>query len=226
MAGMARRDQPRWPGGTPIRPDGGGPGGGRFREVGAGGSGGMLSRWAQRISDAIGHRRGEAPATGPAQSHGPDPAAVRRRYGLPPEASNEELGQAIRRASTGSYVLDQHGVYQPPGYRLDQELADLTRHQQAAEMNAAKKEIITTYVDDLFELAEEIQNGVFQHDFEVDPDMESLINEMADVVMDRPDNWSALRHASENLRDYITQNRYVPADRLPRRPPETTWTRG
>lgn len=42
-------DQPRWPAGTPVRPDGGGPGGGRFRPVGRRGVGG----WAEIVSGRL-----------------------------------------------------------------------------------------------------------------------------------------------------------------------------
>ena len=206
---------------------------GRFRE--AGGAGGMISRWAQRISDAIGRRRGEPAA--PAYE-GPDLAEARRRYGLPADASNEDLGEAIRRAATGHYERDREGVYRPPGHNADQELQDMVRRQQAEEMNASKRQVITTYVDDLFELAEDVQNGLFQHQGEIadltqareailedDPELETLINRLSDVVLDRPDNWTALRNASEALRRYIVRNGYANLGRLPQRPPEATWTR-
>lgn len=223
MVSMARRwhesDHPRWDDG-------------RFRD--ASGAGGMLSRWAQRISDAIGRRRDEpAPAY-----QGPDLAEARRRYGLAPDASNEDLGEAIRRAATGHYERDREGVYRPPGHNADQELEDMVRRQQAEEMNAAKKNVITTYVDDLFVLAEDVQNGLFQHQGEIadltgarepiiedDPQLEDLINRLSDVVLDRPDNWTALRHASDELRRYIVRNGLANLGRMPQRPPEATWTR-
>lgn len=194
----------------------------------------MVSRWAQRISDAIGLRREPAPQTHP----GPDLAEARRRYGLPDNATNEQLGEAIRQAATGRYERDREGVYRPPGHNADQELEDLVRHQQAEAMNASKKKVIDTYVDDLFVLSEDVQNGVFQHQgeiadmtgarepiIEVDPQLENLTNRLADVVMDRPDNWTALRHASEELRRYIVRNGLANLGRLPQRPPEATWTR-
>lgn len=196
--------------------------------------GGALSRWAARISDAIGRRRNEPAPT----YQGPDLAEARRRYGLPADASNEDLGEAIRRAATGHYERDREGVYRPPGYNLDQELADEVRRQDAEAANASKKKIIDTYVDDLFELAEDVQNGIFQHQgeiadltgarepiLEVDQKLEDLTNLLADVVMDRPDNWTALRHASENLRRYLVRGGLTNIGRLPQRPPESTWTR-
>src|SRR6185369_1532761 len=169
---------------------------------------------------------------------GPDLAEARRRYGLPADASNEDLGQAIRRAATEHYERDREGVYRPPGDRLDEELADLTRRQESEQRNASKRQIITTYVDDLFELAEDVQNGVFVHHSEiadmtgareaiVEPDakLEDLINRMADVVMDRPENWTALQHASENLRRHLVRSGLPNLGRLPQRPPESTWRR-
>jgi len=223
MVSMVRRwhesDHPRWDDG-------------RFRE--ASGAGGMLSRWAQKISEAIGRRRGE-----PAQADpGPDLVEARRPYGLPADASNEDLGEAIRRAATERYERDREGVYRPPGYNADQELEDMVRRQQAEEMNASKRQVITTYVDDLFVLAEDVQNGLFQHQGEIaemtgarepiledDQGLEDLINRLADVVMDRPDNWTALRHASEDLRRYIVQHGLANLGQMPQRPPESTWTR-
>lgn len=47
-------DQPRWPGGTPVRPDGHGPGGGRFRDGGA--------AWAERLAAAAAARAASGPA--------------------------------------------------------------------------------------------------------------------------------------------------------------------
>ena len=202
---------------------------GRFRDK-VGGVG-----WARRISDAIGRRRrGEAQPT----YSGPDLAEARRRYGLSADASNEDLGQAIRRAATEHYERDREGVYRPPGDRLDEELADLTRRQESEERNASKRQIISTYVDDLFELAEDVQNGVFVHHGEIadmtgareaivepDAELEDLINRLADVVVDRPDNWTALQHASENLRRYLVRSGLTNLGRLPQRPPESTWRR-
>lgn len=193
----------------------------------------MLSRWAARISDAIGRRRGEPPA--PAYQE-PDLAEARRRYGLAPDASNEDLGEAIRRAATGHYERDQEGVYRPPN--PDAELQRMADDMDVADLNTARRQIITNYVDDLFELAEDVQNGIFQHQGEIadmtgerepiietDAELEQLINAMADVVMDRPDNWTALRHASDNLRRHLVRNGYANLGRLPQRPPESTWTR-
>jgi hypothetical protein len=138
-------------------------------------------------------------------------------------------GQTVGYESTGPGIRgvnqDEEGL---PRGRLEREFADVVKADEAAHvgaLNESKHQIITTYVDDLFEVAEDIQNGVFQHDFEEDPDLEDLVNAMADVVMDRPDNWGAMQSAAERLRKYIIRSGYANVAKLPRRPPESTWRR-
>lgn len=177
--------------------------------------------WAQRISDWIGRRRGEEP---PAPA-GPDLSDARRRYGLPDDATPEAVGEAIRRAATGGYERDREGVYRPPGHRLDEELADLTRQHDARQITELKKKVIDTYTDDMSELVEDINNEIFQHDYDTDPELERLSDELFGRVWDQTENWSARLHSLDQIRRHILKERYRTEDQMPRRPSDSFWRR-
>jgi len=105
------RDQPRWPKGTPRK---GKAGGGQWREDGKPNA--PRPSWAERMGSIIGRRRrGDQTPQDPDRER---QIQIRRRYGMPDDASADEIGTRIRQAGTTQTHMRPGESAQEYGERL------------------------------------------------------------------------------------------------------------